>query len=159
MTELFVFKLDELSIGLPVATVVRVVNAVEITPLPGAPEIVLGVIDVAGSVMPVIDLRQRLELPSRPLTLRNRFVIARTRQRSLVLVADSVHGVYAYNDTQITDPAALAAGVQHIIGIAHDDKGIIFVHDLELFLSLQEGVILDRALAANQHKVKAADDQ
>src|SRR5690606_41413134 len=109
--------------------------------------------------MPVIDLRQRLELPSRPLTLRNRFVIARTRQRTLVLVADSVHGVYAYNDTQITDPAALAAGVQPILGIAHDDFGIFFIHVLELILSLQVGDILIRAFAAVHPYVNRVADQ
>jgi purine-binding chemotaxis protein CheW len=159
MNELFVFKLDELLIGLSVAAVGRVVSAVEITPLPGSPSSVLGVIDVGGKVIPVVDLRYRLGLPSRPIELSDGFIIAHTPQRSLVIVADSVQGVCAYNDTQITDPAALAPGAQHLVGIARDDQGIIFIHDLELFLSVHEGVVLDQALTAHQHKVDAANDR
>ena len=52
----------------PAGVVERVVQAVEITPLPGAPDGMLGVIDVAGRVLPVFDLRQRLELPPRRAT-------------------------------------------------------------------------------------------
>ncbi len=159
MKDVFVFKLDELLIGLSVTAIVRVVSAVEITPLPGAPSSVLGVIDVGGNIIPVVDLRHRLVLPSRPLELSDCFIIARTRQRSLVIVADSVQGVGAYSDTQITDPGTLTPGVQHIVGIARDDGGIVFIHDLELFLSVHEGVVLDQALTAHQSIVDTADDQ
>lgn len=148
MTELFVFKLDEVSIGLQVSAVDRVVYAVEITPLPRAPEIALGVIDVGGVMMPVVNLRQRLGLPDKDLALSDRFIITHTSLRSLVVVADAVDGVFEYAEANITDPSVLLPGVQQITGIANRANDIIFIHDLELFLSLNEAAILDSAIAA-----------
>jgi len=150
MAELFVFGLDHLRIGLHVAAVQRVVCAVEITPLPGAPAIVLGVIDVSGVVMPVVNLRQRLALPDRRLSLEDRFIIVRTARRTLVIIADSVEGVAEYAASQITDPSSLLPGVQQIAGIASSDDGIIFVQDLDQFLSLDEAAALAQAHSANQ---------
>jgi hypothetical protein len=74
---ILVFSLDEPLYALPLSSVERVVPAVEITPLPKAPEFVLGVINVHGQVIPVMDIRQRLRLPTRPVGLEDRFILAR----------------------------------------------------------------------------------
>ncbi len=72
-----VFGLDEHSFALRLSAVVRVVRAVEVTPLPRAPEIVLGVINVQGRITPVFDVRKRFRLPAREISLSDQFIIAR----------------------------------------------------------------------------------
>ena len=57
--QIVVFALDEPRYALPLSAVERVVRAVEITPLPKAPEIVLGVINMQGQVVPAVDIRKR----------------------------------------------------------------------------------------------------
>jgi len=50
-----------------VSAVEKVVRAVEITPLPKAPEIVVGVINAQGRILPVLDIRKRFRLPAREM--------------------------------------------------------------------------------------------
>ena len=88
-----VFCLDGQRYALPLAAVRRIVRAVEVTPLPGAPAIVLGAIDVEGSVLPVLDIRRRFLLPEREIGPADQFLIASTARRAVALVIDEAHGV------------------------------------------------------------------
>jgi purine-binding chemotaxis protein CheW len=67
--DLILFSLDERRFALPLRSVERVVRAVDITPLPDAPQMVLGVIDVQGEIVSVINLRRRCRMPERELQL------------------------------------------------------------------------------------------
>jgi purine-binding chemotaxis protein CheW len=67
--DLVVFGLDDQRYALALACVQRSIRVVAITPLPGAPAIVLGVIDLGGVVIPVIDIRGRGEGPTFSLEL------------------------------------------------------------------------------------------
>jgi len=92
--KIVLFSLDEPRYALYLSAVERVVRAVEITPLPKAPNIVLGIINFQGKIIPVIDIRQRFHLRRREINLEDQFIIARTSKRLVVLVVDSVTGVY-----------------------------------------------------------------
>jgi purine-binding chemotaxis protein CheW len=97
------FALDDQRFALPLDSVLRVVRAAEITPLPLASECVAGALDVGGRILPVIDLRRRLRLPERSLRLSDQFLIARTPRRNLALVVDSALGlVEAALDSALT---------------------------------------------------------
>src|SRR5688572_17613003 len=95
-----VLTLDEQRYGLRLPAVERVVRSVFVTPLPKAPEIVLGVIDVGGEVVPVVDVRRRFRLPTREVGLTDQLVLARTARRRVALIVDRVAGV------ELADPAA-----------------------------------------------------
>ena len=84
-----VFWLDQQRFALPVAAVERVLRAVEVTPIPAAPDCVLGVIDAQGKVLTVIDLRRRCGLPPKELDLDYQLVLVRTARRTLVLPVDA----------------------------------------------------------------------
>ena len=61
--------------GLPLERVEQVLPMVWVTPLPEAPEIVIGVINVHGSVLPVLDIRKRFDLPTRAWGLTTKLVV------------------------------------------------------------------------------------
>jgi len=121
---LLVLTLDEQRYALPLSAVERVVRAVAVTPLPQAPEIVLGVVNVHGQLVPVVNLRKWFHLPQRDIELSDRFIIARTRRQPVIVIADAVAGVQE-SDTQ-------------------DD--VILIHDLETCFSLDEEQALQAAL-------------
>ena len=85
--QLVVFLLNEQRYALYLPVVERVVSAVEVTPLPKAPDIVLGVINMQGKVIPVVNIRRRFGLPERQIDLSDQFIIANTTKRPVVLVA------------------------------------------------------------------------
>jgi purine-binding chemotaxis protein CheW len=92
-TQLLIFNLADQYFALSLAVVARVVRAVEVTPAPEASPAVWGLINVQGQVMPVVNLRYCLKLPSRDIALSDRFVLARTATRPLALVVDDIREV------------------------------------------------------------------
>jgi purine-binding chemotaxis protein CheW len=142
-----VFALDNPHYALYLSAVERIVRAVEITPLPKAPEIVLGVINVQGSVLPVLDIRKRFRLPARGMNLDDRFIIARTARRQVALVVDSVWGVHELAETEMVNAKEALPFAQYLKGVAKLEDNLVLIHDLDQFLSLDEERVLDTALA------------
>jgi purine-binding chemotaxis protein CheW len=141
-----VFSLDAGRYALSLAAVERVVRAVEVTHLPAAPPIVLGAIDVQGRVLPVFNVRRRFGLPERDIDPADQFVIARSANRTVVLVVDAAHGVLQSPLADTTSAASIATGLEHIRGVIRLPDGLVLIQDLDLFLSSAESRALDEAL-------------
>ena len=88
--QLLVWTLDRQHYALPLAAVDRVVRAVAVTALPGAPDIVSGMINVRGAIIPVINMRKRLNLPQRDIDPGDTVVLAHTSRRRLAFFVDFV---------------------------------------------------------------------
>lgn len=145
-SHLLIFTLESQQYAIRLATVERVLRAVEVTPLPKAPKIVLGIVNVQGCAIPVVDLRRRFELPSRELELSDRFIVTRTARFPVILIVDAVDGVMEYEPGVMTSAKrALPKGVA-VEGVACLSDGMIFLHNLDSFLSLEEERTLARAL-------------
>jgi len=145
--QIVVFTLDEPRYALDLSTVERVVRAVAITPLPKAPEIVLGVINVQGQVVPVINVRKRFRLPEREMNLNDRFIIARTSRRVVALAADSVGGVLELENRQVASAGESLPFAEYLQGVAKLPGDLVLIYDLDRFLALDEEQRLDAALS------------
>lgn len=145
--QLVVFTLDERHYALDLAAVERTVRMVEVTPLPKAPEIVQGVINVQGRIMPVLNIRRRFRLPERAAALTDQLLIARTARRPVAFAVDAVHGVMERPPGDIIKPATVLPGIEYVEGVVKFDDGMIFIHNLEAFLSLEEENTLDEAMS------------
>ena len=141
-----VFTLDSQRYGLPLRVVERIVRAVEVTVLPQAPDIVLGVVNVQGRIIPVIDLRRRFGLTGRAMALSDQMVVARTTRRPVALMVDAVHGVLDYPGQAAVAAQEILPGLPHLEGVVKLDDGLVLIQDLEQFLSLDEDQALSRAL-------------
>jgi purine-binding chemotaxis protein CheW len=141
-----VFVLGEQRYGLPLHAVERVVRMVDLTPLPRAPDVVLGVINVQGRVIPVVNLRRRFHLPQRDISLSDQLVIARTPRRSLALIVDAASGVLEYSANEAVRARDIVPGIEHVEGVVKLPDGLVLIHDLDSFLSLEEETALDRAI-------------
>lgn len=144
------FALAARRFALPLAVVERCVRIVDITALPQAPGIVLGVINVAGRLVPVVDVRKRFGLPDRGIVASDQLLIARTSAqlsaRTLALWVDAVEGVVTWAADRV--PAAVPGHeTEYVTGILRLRDGLILIHDLSKFLSLAEGVVLDQVMA------------
>lgn len=140
------FALDDIRYALPLAGVERAVRAVEITPLPDAPDVILGVINVQGRVVPVADIRRRFRLPTREIALSDQIVIAHTTNRPLALVADAVFGIVECSGREVVASEWILPDLEYVEGIAKIEGGLILIHDLDKFLALDEEHSLERAM-------------
>jgi purine-binding chemotaxis protein CheW len=136
--QLVVFTLDAQHYALPLTSVQRVVRMVEVTPLPKAPEIVLGVIDLQGNILPVMSMRRRLGLSEPEISLSDRLIVANVAARSVALVVNSVAGVVERTAEEVTDVEKIVPGTQYVEGMTRLEDGILFIPDLDRFLSKTE---------------------
>lgn len=143
---LIVFVLDRQRYALPLHAVDRVVRMVAITPLPKAPDIVLGVVNYQGRVIPVINMRRRFNLPEKDIALTDQLVVAHTSRRSVALVADAVHDVIAGLAQGLIETENILPGIEYVDGVIKLEDGLILIHDLDKFLSLEEESSLNQAL-------------
>jgi len=144
--QLVVFALDDQFYALYLTAVVRVIPAVEITALPKAPDIIIGVINVQGQIIPVVDVRKRFKLPKQELTDTDQFIIANTHDRAVVIIADKVNGTIEYSTQDQVQAEKIAPGLDYIDGVVKLEDGMVLIHDLDKFLSLDEIHSLDLAL-------------
>ena len=133
-----VFCLDNQKYALSLPDVDRVVRTVEITRLPKAPEIVIGVINIQGRITPVINIRKRFRLPEREINPGNRFIIADTSKWMVAFVVDEVRGVIESRGQEMVTAEKILPGMEYVEGVVKLADGIVFIHDLDKFLSLEE---------------------
>jgi purine-binding chemotaxis protein CheW len=146
LAQLVVFRLDERRYALPLAVVERVVRAVEVTPLPKASPIVLGAINVHGRVLPVLNVRKRFLMPEREIGPADWFLLAHTARHTVVLVVDESEGVVERTQAEVVLSTQIVPGLDHFPGVLRLDDGLVLIHDLEKFLSLDEARALDEAM-------------
>lgn len=134
-----VFRVDERWYGVPLAAVERVVRMVAITPAPQAPEMVLGVLDLQGTIVPVLDLRRRLELPDKAPSLDDRLVVVCSQGRRLAFVVNEVAGLLRPDADQVTTSESIGTGMECLSGVVHGDTGLVLLIDLERMLDFRIG--------------------
>ncbi len=144
--QLVMFTLGDQHYGLALSAVDRVIRMVEITPLPQAPDIVLGVVNVQGRVIPVINMRRRFRLPERETVLTDQMIIAHTARRPVVLMADAVSDVLEYSEKDFVEAQSILADAEYIEGLVKLSDGLLLIHNLDTFLSLEEETSLDQAM-------------
>jgi purine-binding chemotaxis protein CheW len=141
-----VFSLDEQRFALPLRVVERVHRMVEITALPKAPDIVMGVVNVRGRIVPVVDIRKRFSRPAREIALTDQLIIAQTSTRLVALRVDSVGGLIERPKGEIINAAGILPRTEYLKGVVKLEDGLVLINDLGTFLSLEEENSLSDAL-------------
>ena len=150
------FEIDGNRYALRLSVVVNVEPAVEVTPLPQAPAIIAGVVDIHGRVVPVVSLRRRFGLLDREMVSSDKFIVSRIQRADsdvtggmlLALVVDAVNGVIEVETADISAADSIVAGLEHIEGVAQIAGELLLIHDLDRCLSLEENRVLDTAMGA-----------
>lgn len=141
-----VFTLADQCFAVDISSVERVARAVNVAPLPKAPDIILGVVNVQGRVIPVVSMRRRFRLPERELALTDALVIAHTTRRPVAFVADAVTGVVECDADDVLDADEILPSIEHVASVAKLKDGLALIHDLDKFLSLEEDQSLETAM-------------
>ena len=149
VTSLLRARLGGTTLGLPASSVREIVRAVAITPLPGAPPIIEGVIDLRGVLVPVMDARARLQLPARPLDPEEFMIVLEAGERLVALRVDEVEELLDIVADDVRLPAELSPTLRHLAGVVAGPDGIVMVCDVAAFVSQAERDALDAALASH----------
>jgi purine-binding chemotaxis protein CheW len=129
LTQAVMFTMEGQLFALPIEAVQEIQQIVEFTAVRGTAPALVGVIDLRGSVVPLIDLRVLLGIAERPYHLETPLVFARLGERLVALIVDEVHDVIDLTGTQLQAPSRLYALADHLIGVARRSDGLLFVLD------------------------------
>ena len=134
------FKLDNETYGINVMQVQEVLRYSEIAPVPGAPLYVLGIINLRGNVVTVIDTRQRFGLESSDVTDNTRIVIIEAEKQVIGILVDSVAEVVYLKVSDIDEAPNVGNddSARFIQGVSNREVELQILVDLILLLSDDE---------------------
>lgn len=151
MLQVVVFTLEGKSLALDILKVQEIIRMVEITPVPNMPSFALGVINLRGRLVPIINLREKLSLPDRTPTARTCIVLARSAGHLIGFLVDDVAEVLTLSSESIEKPESgpdwmksdLFLGVGKLMG------RLLVILDSDRLLSPKEEKALRQAGASS----------
>jgi len=136
--QLVVFKLGLEEYGVNILQVQEIKRSTEITRVPHTPEYIKGVINLRGSVLPVIDLKIRLNLPQQVSTEDGRIIIVKVKEISVGMMVDAVSEVMTINEENIDSPNVVAGSVaaNYLSGVGKLDNRLLILLNLETIIGI-----------------------
>ena len=134
------FKLDNETYGINVMQVQEVLRYTEIAPVPGAPSYVLGIINLRGNVVTVIDTRQRFGLYNAEITDNSRIVIIEADKQVVGIMVDSVAEVVYLRQSEIETAPNVGndESAKFIQGVCNKNGELLILVELDKMMSEEE---------------------
>lgn len=140
--QLVVFRLGQEEYGVSIMQVQEIKKVTEITRVPYTQPYIKGVINLRGSVLPVMDLRLRLSLPQTDYTEDTRIMIAKVNDTPIGMIVDAVSEVMTLSQNQIEPPQSIVSGIaaQYLSGVGKQDNRLIIMLNLDEIISGREAI-------------------
>jgi purine-binding chemotaxis protein CheW len=141
MVQLVVFRVGAEEYGLDILRIKEIINPLRITPVPRAPAFVEGVVELRGTIVPVVDMRKRFDLPVTPLGRRGKYVIVGIQGRVVGLVVDAVIETLRVPRPDVKSPPELfadALAAEFFDGVCYLKGRILFILNLDKILTSHE---------------------
>lgn len=134
------FRLDGEIYGINVMQVQEVLRVTEIAPVPGAPDYVMGIINLRGNVVTVIETRKRFGLQSGEIDDSSRIVISEADGNVIGILVDSVAEVVDLKRSEIESSPNVGneESSKYIEGVASHNDNLLILVDINKLLSTEE---------------------
>lgn len=134
------FQLEDETYGINVMQVREVLRYSEIAPVPGAPDYVIGIINLRGNVVTVIDTRSRFGLMPGEISDNTRIVIIEAEKQVIGILVDSVAEVVYLRNSEIdtTPSVGTEESAKFIQGVSNRDGELLILVDLNKLLNDDE---------------------
>ncbi len=151
MVQLVVFRVGSEEYGLDILRIKEIINPLRITPVPRAPAFVEGVVELRGTIVPVVDMRKRFDLPATPLGRRGKYIIVGILGRVVGLVVDAVLETLRVPRPEVKSPPELfadALAAEFFDGVCYLKGRILFILNLDKILTSHERLRLGAVAGA-----------
>ncbi len=134
------FKLDDETYGINVMRIQEVLRYTEIAPVPGAPDYVLGIINLRGNVVTVIDTRRRFGLPEAEVTDATRIVVIEAENQVVGVLVDSVAEVVYLHQSEVETAPNVGneESAKFIQGVCNKNGELIILVEFDKMLTDEE---------------------
>ncbi len=130
------FNIGESLYGIELQYIIEIVSMEQITVVPSLPNYILGIMNLRGKVVPVIDIRLKLNQEPRPFDEKTCIIITQIDEMQVGLIVDSVAEVLSSAQTEkMAPPDMPASGENYISSIMHFEDKVVLCLDCEKFFS------------------------
>lgn len=138
--QMVVFKIDKEEYGVDILHVQEIKKMTEITRVPHTPKYLKGVINLRGSVLPIIDLRCRLNLKSQERTEETRIIIVKVEEIIVGLIVDAVSEVLNIPVSAVDTSQNIKSNVsgEHVEGVGKLEDRLIIILNLKAILGQEQ---------------------
>lgn len=145
LNQYVVFQLEDELYGVEILQVRRIEKMLPLTRVPNAPSFVKGVCNLRGSVIPVIDLKKRLGLPSGHEDGNTKIVVVNVGKQVVGMTIDAEADVVSLDSDQVEPSPALVSGIdaEFISGVAKINNRLLIILDTERILTVDQINLLD----------------
>lgn len=140
LLQLVSFKIDTEEFGVDILKVQEINRVMEITKVPDTPEYVEGVVNLRGRIIPIVDLRTRLNFPKKEHDTSTRIIVVELSRRTIGFIVDEVSEVLRIPKSIIEAPPAMVSGIntEYITAIGKLEDKLLILLDLEKVLTTEE---------------------
>jgi len=148
--QVVVFTLEGKALALDILKVQEIIRLVEITPVPKMPSFALGVINLRGKIVPIINIREKLNFPDSFPTARTCIILIRSGDKLLGFLADDVAEVLTLPKDSIEISESGPEWIQSdlFLGVGKLTGSLLVIIDSDRLLSPKEEKLLQKARAA-----------
>lgn len=136
------FKVGTEEYGIEILKVQEILKLPKITTLPKSADYILGIIDLRGKVIPIIDLGRKFSIDDQreAVTKNLRAIVVNINNKKVGLAIDAVSHVIKVENKDIEPAPPIVKGIsgRYIVGIAKVDKGFVIILDINQIFSHEE---------------------
>src|SRR6516165_1646689 len=134
------FRLDNEDYAIAITKIQEIILIKPITRIPQVPDFIEGLINLRGSVIPIVNLRKRFGLLPREVDEETRTIVVNIHDKTVGCIVDAVTQVMRINREQIQPPplSVLAVSHQYIAGVARRDDRLVIILDMEKLFGAEE---------------------
>jgi purine-binding chemotaxis protein CheW len=139
--EILPYRVGDRTLGVTLARVQKLVRAALVTPLPEAPPTIAGVINVQGEVMPVVDMRTKLGLPPRPISLHDVFLLVHAGAGPVALWVDHVDSAATVVLDELSQSSEILGEMDFVVAATQYQDELLLVIDMDELLAPEQAVL------------------
>jgi purine-binding chemotaxis protein CheW len=134
------FKLSNEEYAVDIMQLKEITPVFELTAIPRAPEYILGILSLRGSIIPIFDLKKRIGLPETAVTEKSRIIVIKTQEDEVGILVDSITSAANIPLRSIEPPPPVIKGVQaeYISGVGRVDDRTIIIMNIEEITLIEE---------------------
>ncbi len=134
------FMLGNEKFAISIMDVEEIIRLTEITPVPKAPDFIEGIINLRGRVIPVADLKKRINLGEASYDDKTRIVVVMLNDKRMGLIIDSVDEIIRIESNDIEQAPALTVNMDasYVEGVAKTEKGMIIILNIHKIFTSEE---------------------
>jgi|WetSurMetagenome_2_1015567.scaffolds.fasta_scaffold273533_2 purine-binding chemotaxis protein CheW len=136
--KLVLFSIDKIDFAIPLEIVEKIVSIVQITPLPNAPNYIIGTINYQSKILPVINMREIFLLQKREIEISDQLVIIRMSKMLIAIWVDYTTEIINTEDIEIISPDQFYIDSNKVKGLFKFKNGRVLISNPDKFFTPEQ---------------------